>query len=105
MFIFILFSFNSSFTVVFFVHHHVSLCLFLFKHPFLIFNHDFIPLLYHIQLVHLLSLPAMSANLHLLFPMHVSRQKVGFGGGASIYIYIYRRVNDIYIWVIKYEVR
>ena len=49
---------------------------------FLIFNHDFIPLLYHIQLVHLLSLPAMSANLHLLCPMHVSRQKVGFGGGG-----------------------
>ena len=45
-------------------------------------------LLHHIQLVHLLSLPAMSANLHLFFPMHVSRQKVGFGGGASIYIYI-----------------
>ena len=44
-------------------------------------------LLHHIQLVHLLSLPAMSANLHLFFPMHVSRQKVGFGGGLA-YIYI-----------------
>ena len=39
-------------------------------------------LLHRIQLVHLLSLPAMSANLHLLFPMHASRQKVGFNGGG-----------------------
>ena len=69
--------------------------IFFFNILFLIFNHDFIPLLYHIQLVHLLSLPAMSANLHLLFPMHVSRQKVGFGGGGLAYIYIYAYIyND-----------
>ena len=37
--------------------------------------------------MHLLSLPAMSANL--IFPLHVSRQKGRFLGGASIYIYIY----------------
>ena len=54
-------------------------------------------LLHHIQLVHLLSLPAMSANLHLLFPMHASRQKVGFFGGLA---YIYIHVRCIYICMV-----
>jgi len=31
----------------------------------------------------------MSANLHLLFPMQLSTENVGFWGGAIIYIYIY----------------
>ena len=58
-------------------------------------------LLHHIQLVHLLSLPAVSANLHLFFPMHVSRQKAGFGGGASIYIYICVYLKETYRFVQK----
>ena len=45
-------------------------------------------LLHRIQMVHLLSLPAMSANLHPFFPMHASSQKVGLGGRLA-YIYIY----------------
>jgi len=53
-------------------------------------------LLHHIQLVHLLSLPAMSANLHLLFPMHASRQKVGFFGGASVHIHTRKMYIHLY---------
>ena len=47
-----------------------------------------------------------TANLHLLFPMHASRQKVGKWGGASIYIYIYillkgvETTNQILFWLL-----
>ena len=48
----------------------------------LILQNPHFNLLHHIQLVHLLSLPAMSANLHLLFPMHAYTENVGFFGGG-----------------------
>ena len=52
--------------------------------------------------MHLLSLPAMSANL--IFPLHVSRQKGRFwGGGASIYIYIHVYIYICYMYQYIYD--